>query len=132
MRLISSRLALAFLLLGGCASAPLAAPDAILTEDQTLDLMAHSNRWIGRIVTLRIYPYDNGYRGSFVACLEACDAAGADRTMFLIYTSPERFKGYRGDRAEVVKAVFGKICPDNLPMCLDAPLRAFALNEVAR
>jgi hypothetical protein len=130
MRRVVSRFALAALLLGGCASVPLAPPDTMLTEDQTVDLMAHPDRWIGRTVTLRIYPYDNGHMASYVACLEACDAAAADRSIFLIYTRADRFKGYRGDRVEVVKAVFGRVCPDGMQLCLDAPIRLFALNEV--
>jgi hypothetical protein len=93
--------------------------------------MAYPDRWIGRTVTLRIYPYDNGHKTSYVACLEACGAASADRSIFLIYTRANRFTGYRGDHAEVVKAVFGKVCPDHFPLCLDAPLRVFALNEVS-
>jgi len=131
MRTIASRIALAALLpLGGCASIPLAAPDTLLTENQTVDLITHPDRWIGRTVSIRIYPYDNGYPASYVACLDACDAAKADQSVFLIYTTSNRFKGYRGDRPEVVKAVFGKVCPDNWPLCLDAPIRVFALREV--
>ena len=91
--------------------------------------MAHPNRWIGRTVKLRVYPYDNGYTTSYVACLEACDAASADRSIFLIYTRTNRFKAYRGDRVEVVTAVFGKVCPEGMPLCLDAPTRVFALTE---
>jgi hypothetical protein len=94
------------------------------------DLLTHPDRWIGRAVTMRIFPYDNGHATSYVACLEACDAAGADRSVVLIYTKPERFEGYHGDRAEVVKVTLGKICPDNLPLCMDAPVRVYALNEV--
>jgi len=131
MRFIASRVASAALLLfGGCATVPLAAPATLLTEDQTVDLMAHPDRWIGRTVTLRVYPYDNGHATSYVACLESCGAADADRSIFLIYTRAGQFTGYRGDRAEVVKAVFGKVCPDRMPLCLDAPVRIFALNEV--
>jgi len=92
--------------------------------------MAHPDRWIGRTVTLRIYPYDNGHTTSYVACLEVCNAISADRSIFLIYARANRFKGYRGNRAEVVKVVFGKVCPDRMPLCLDAPVRVFALNEV--
>ena len=109
---------------------PVAAPDVLLSEGQTVDLMAHPNRWIGKTVTLRIYPYDNGHMTSYVACLEACDAAGADRSVFLIYTRANRFKGYRGNHVEIVKGVFGKVCPERMPLCLDAPIRIFALNEV--
>ena len=118
------------LLLGACATVPLASQDALLSEDQIVDLMDHPDRWIGRTVTLRIYPYDNGHMTSYVACFERCDASGADQSIFLVYTKANRFKGYRGNRAEVVKAVFGKVCPEGMPLCLDAPTRIFALNEV--
>ena len=125
----------ALFLLCGCVSVPLAEPDAVLTETQTVDLMKHPKRWIGRTIALRVYPYDNGHaetegqEQSYVACLERCDAARADRSIFLIYTRSNRFKGYRGDRAEVLKAVFGKVCPDWMPVCLDAPIRVFVLTE---
>ena len=109
---------------------PLSAPEALLSEDQTVDLMEHPDRWIGRTVTVQIFPYDNGYRESFVACLAACNAAGADRSIFLVYTGADRFKGYRGNRPETVKAAFGRVCPKSMPLCLDTPIRIFALNEV--
>lgn len=132
MRVFSSPgLLTALLLLSACATVPLAEPDTLLTEDQTVDLIEHPDRWTGRTVTLRIFPYDNGYAASYVACLEACNAAGADRSIFVLYTRADRFKSYRGDRAEVVKVVFGKICPDEMPLCLDAPIRIFALKEVS-
>ena len=92
--------------------------------------MNHPDRWIGRTITLRIYPYDNGHTTSYVACLEACNAGGADRAISLVYTKADRFKDARGSRAEVVKVVFGKVCPERMPLCLDAPIRIFALIEV--
>ena len=126
----SAQALLLALTISGCVPVALAAPDALLSESQTADLIEHSDRWIGRTVTIRIFPFDNGYRESFVACLEACDAVGADRSTFLVYTRADRFKGYHGDRPESVKAVFGKTCPDIMPLCLDGPIRVFALTEV--
>ena len=114
----------------GCTTVSLAKPDQVLSENQAIDLLKHSNRWVGRTVTLKVYPYDNGHTGSYVACFESCDARLADRSITLIYTKPDRFRGYRGDQLEIVKAVFGKICPESMPICLDAPIRLFALNEV--
>ena len=108
---------------------PLSNADLLLTEKQTVDLIAHSSRWLGRTVTLKIYPYDNGHTESYVACLEPCNAANADQSIVLIYTKLGRFKGYQGDKGEVVKAKFMKICPEEWPLCLDAPFRAFALHE---
>ncbi|HYU96595.1 MAG TPA: hypothetical protein VE989_10555 [Sphingomicrobium sp.] len=119
------------LLLNGCATVPLPSSEALLSEDQTVDLMVNPDRWIGRTVTIRIYPYDNGHTESYVACLEVCDTARADKSSFLVYTRANRFRGYRGDRAEIVKAVFGKICPERMPLCLDAPIRIFSLTEAS-
>ncbi len=131
MRIVASCVTLtALLLLGGCLSVHPAKSGRPLTEDQMVDMMEHADRWIDRTVSIWIYPYDNGYSSSYVACLEACDAAGADRSLFLISTRPKRFEGYRGDRAELVKVVVGRICPDNMPLCLDEPLRVFRLTEV--
>ena len=117
-------------LLGGCATVPVAAPDRLLTEDQVVDLVEHPDRWLGRTVTIRIYPYDNGFGGSYVACLEPCDGAGADRSIVLVYTAPGRFRGYRGARAEAVRAEFRRICAEGMSLCLDAPVRIFGLHEV--
>lgn len=116
--------------LGGCASVPLAAPDRLLSEDQVVDMMRHPDRWLGRTVTIRIYPYDNGFSGSYVACLEPCDSAGADKSTFLIYTAPGRYEGSRGDRSKIVRAEFRRICPEHMPICLDGPIRLFGLHEV--
>jgi hypothetical protein len=116
-------------LLAGCATVPVAAPDSLLTEDQVVDLLRHPDRWLGRTVTMRIYPYDNGFSSSYVACLEPCDRAGADRSIVLVYTAPGRFRGYRGDQAETVRAQFRRICPEGMSLCLDAPIRIFGLHE---
>jgi hypothetical protein len=118
------------MLLGGCSTVPLAEPTRLLSEDQIIDMMKRPRRWLGRTVTIRIYPYDNGFTGSFVACLEPCDPKGADESIFVLYTRQHRFAGYRGTQAEVVQAVFGKICPEDQPICLDAPIRLFSLREV--
>jgi hypothetical protein len=82
-------------------------------------MLEHPDRWRGRVVTVRIFPFDNGYAQSFVACFEKCDAAYAARSPTLVYTKPDRFKGFRGDRPVIVKAIFRKICPDSMPVWLD-------------
>lgn len=90
-----------------------------LSEDAILDLMANPRRWDGRTVAVRIYPYDNGFTGSYVVCFEQCGADYAARSPFLVYTLDSRFEGYRGDRAVVVTARYSSecfytdtICPD--------------------
>lgn len=118
-------------LLSGCTTVLVAAPDSLLSEDQVVDLIERPSRWLGRSVTIRIYPYDHGFTGSYVACLEPCDAAAADRSIFLVFTAPERFRGYRGDRAERVRAEFRRLCPEGMSLCLDAAIRIFGLHEAA-
>jgi len=110
-----------------CATA-IPPTDVVLSEDQLVDLLSHSHRWYGRTLTVKIYPYDNGFHGSYVACFERCNAAYAQKNPVLIYTKTDRFKGYRGDRPVIVRAVFRKICPENMPLCLD--YRIFALDEL--
>lgn len=108
---------------------PVSSQDALLTERQKNDLLVRPERWLGRTITVQIYPYDNGYKESFVACFEACDAAGADESIVLIYSKNGRFTGYTGDKAVTVRATFTKACPEWAPLCLDAPFRAFVLHE---
>lgn len=124
------RQALGSALLGGCATVTPASPDAVLSEAQVADMIEHSDRRFGRTVTVRPYPYDNGFSGSYVACFEPCDSSQADRSIFLVYTTPGRFAGYRGDRAEVVRADLRRICPKATAQCLDAPARVFGLHAV--
>jgi len=98
------------LLLASCATRPARPHTAYLSEDEILDLMAHPRRWDGRTVTVRIYPYDNGFSGSYVLCFEPCDARYAETSPFLLYTSDERFRGYRGDRPAIVTARYSSTC----------------------
>ena len=87
---------------------------AYLSEDQIIDMMNHAQRWTGRTVTIRIYPYDLGaseiYNGTYVVCFEICSRDFAERSIFLVYTSPGRFGGYRGDRAAIIRARFDGAC----------------------
>ena len=114
--------------LGGCATANAPAPDAVLTENQVINMIEHPTRWYGRVVTVKIFPFDNGYPQSFVACFEQCDPVNAAEGAVLIYTKSDRFKGYHGDRPVIVKATFRRLCPDSMPVCLDG--RVFALDEL--
>ncbi len=114
--------------LAGCATVSIPPTDVVLNEDQVVDLIEHSDKWLGRTITVQIYPYDNGFSKSFVACFERCDAAYAEKAIFLVYTANDRFKSYRGDQPAIVRAVLSKICPDSMPACLHN--RIFALNEI--
>jgi hypothetical protein len=82
----------------------------MLSENQMIDLMEHPKKWDGRVVRLRIYPYDNGFRQSYVVCFDRCDEAHAERSPFLIYTATDRFKGLTGDQPIVVSARYDGTC----------------------
>jgi hypothetical protein len=97
-----------------CAFQAAHTASAYLSEDQIIDMMNHAERWDGRTVTVRIYPYDFGsseaYNGTYVVCFEICSRNIAERSIFLVYTRPGRFGGYRGDRAVGVTARFDGTC----------------------
>jgi len=107
------------LALAGCST--VGAPQAgdLLGENEIVDLMRNPRRWDDRVVTVRIFPFDNGFRGSYVVCFEACDAAYAARSPFLIYARQDRFSGYRGDRAEIVTARYSSGCFYRSGLCPD-------------
>jgi hypothetical protein len=96
---------------GGCAVA-FSPPETRLNEYQIADMVHHPKRWFGRIVTVRIYPYDNSFTQSYRVCFERCDPAHAERSGIVIYTGQDRFKGYRGDRPAVVRARYHSACVD--------------------
>jgi hypothetical protein len=81
-----------------------------LSEDAVINLMKHPKRWDGKTVTVKIFPYDNGFRESYIVCFEACDPDYAESSPFVIYTGRDRFKGYKGDRPVVVTAKYSSIC----------------------
>ena len=81
--------------------------------------MSHPREWDGRLVEVRIFPYDNGFRESYVVCFERCDTAYADRSPFVIYTKPDRFKGFMGDQSVVVKARYSSTCFYKSALCPD-------------
>jgi hypothetical protein len=58
----------------------------------------------------KFYPYDNGFSHSYVVCFEAYDGAYASRSPFVIYALDDRFKGYHGDKAAVVRATYSSSC----------------------
>ena len=74
-----------------------------------INLIEHPRRWHRRHVTVRIYPYDLGFGSSeegwtYPVCFEPCTHAVADRSVFLVRTTTDRFNGYMGDRAAVVRS----------------------------
>ena len=103
----------------GCATSSHDTSQKVLGEDQVVHLMEHPKEWNGRVVTMTIYPYDNGFTGSYVVCFESCDEAYAAKSPFLIYTKPERFHGYKGDRSVMVTARYNSSCQYKTTVCPD-------------
>lgn len=108
------------LLTGSCAAQLPAAGDSVLSQEQVIDLMENPRRWDGRIVTVAIYPYDNGFQESYLVCFEPCSSGYAESSPFIVYTASGRFRNFRGDRAVVIRARYsstcfyraGSLCPD--------------------
>lgn len=100
--------------LAGCA-VRIPPPETRLDERQAANLILHPERWYGRTVTIRIYPYDVGAPRNYLVCFGPCDRDRAERSSWLIDTRPDRFKGYLGDRPVVVTARFEANCA-RLPM----------------
>ena len=119
--------------LAACATVDIPAPGTVLSEDQTIDLIERPRRWHGREVTVRIYPYDLGFGRSnagwsYAVCFERCDRAVADRSVFILHSGLDRYKGYAGDRAVVVHARYEACNVDWV--CAD--LWAGAFTEIER
>lgn len=97
-------------LLTACAAAAVRPGAAYLSERQLIEMVTHPRKWDGKIVTIRMYPYDNGYTESYVVCFHRCDRSGAEKSPFLIYTAAGRFRGSKGDRPVVVTASYTSTC----------------------
>lgn len=127
IRLILAALAIA-IPSAGCATPSVQSDQGYLSEDDVINLMENPERWNGRTVTIRIFPYDNGFSESYVVCFEQCDEAYARSSVFLIYTRANRFRGYRGDRPVVVTARYDSSCFYTDAICPD--LRAGQFTEI--
>lgn len=95
--------------LASCATVRIPPSDAVLNEDQTIDLIDHPKKWHRRTVMLKIYPFDLGFGNSnagwsYPVCFEVCDRARAGRSPFMVRTEEDRFKGYAGGQPVVVRA----------------------------
>jgi hypothetical protein len=91
--------------------------------------MEYPKKWDGMTVTIPIYPYDNGFTGSYVVCFEQCDEAVAAKSPFLIYTQPERFRGYKGDQSVIVTARYDSSCQYKTTLCPDGHYGLFTEVE---
>jgi hypothetical protein len=84
------------LLTAGCITQGEHRHQTYLSENEILDLMAHPRRWDGRTVTVLIYPYYNGFSGSYIVCFEPCNADYAERSPFLVYLSITGLRALEG------------------------------------
>lgn len=127
---IQFRVAVAVALLSaGCATGQNRSDRGYLSEDAVINLMKHPKEWDGKTVTIRIFPYDNGFTESYAVCFERCDQSYAESSPFVIYTSRDRFKGYKGDRAVIVTAAYSATCFYRAALtCVD--LRAGQFTEI--
>jgi hypothetical protein len=91
----------------------------VLTDDQLADLIDHPAQWDRRTVRIRIFPVDNGYTESYLVCYEACTPEAAQRSPAIVYTSPNRFRGYRGTQAVVITARYSSACFYTNAVCAD-------------
>lgn len=124
-----------FLLALVCSTAPACttyAADSLqpyLSEDEVIDMMENPQKWDGRTVTIKIYPYDNGFKTSYIVCFEKCDNKYAERSPFVIHTSEDRFKGLMGNRSVIVRATYSSACFYRSTLCPD--MRFGQFTEVA-
>ena len=111
--------------LSACATVPFPSPETLLNDEQVIDLMKSPKKWDNHVVTIKIYPYDNGFKKSYAVCFEVCDAAYADKSPFLIYTEENRFKGSRGDQPVIVTARYSSACFYKSTLCPDTRFGQF-------
>ena len=111
-----------------CATTQNQSTLSYLSEDQLVDLMRNPARWDGRTVTVRMFPYDNGFSESYVVCFEPCSEETAERSPFVVYTVENRFRGLRGNRPVVVTAIYSSACFYRTTLCSD--LRFGQFTEV--
>lgn len=121
--MINSRLSgavwAAALLSSGCLSQPTQPTRSHLSEDEIINLMENPKSWDGKVVRIKIFPYDNGFKTSYVVCFEACDKNYAERSPFIIITNESRFEGFKGDRSVIVDAKYSSACFYTSALCAD-------------
>lgn len=110
MSRIQIALAVALAAAAGCAAPSAATGRTLLSEDEVIHLITHPREWDERTVSVRVWPYDNGFSESYVLCFERCDADYAERSPFILYTARGRFEGYAGDRPVVITARYSGTC----------------------
>src|SRR5687768_15577042 len=98
------------LFLFGCTTPSFDPGSAYLSEEEVIDLMDRPKKWDGRTVTIKIYPYEYGFSGSYIVCFEPCDKSYAESSPFVIFTEKDRFKRYTGEHAVVVRARYSSAC----------------------
>jgi len=110
---------------GACATTSVPRPGIVLSEDQVIDLMKRPRAWDGRVITVKIYPFDRGDPKSYLVCFEPCDEAYARSSPFVIVTREGRFNGAKGDRPAVVTAQYDSACLYRTTLCADGRFGLF-------
>lgn len=107
------------LISSACAGGSVKPNLGYLTQDEVIALMKHPKQWDGKTVSIKIFPYDNGFATSYIVCFEICDKAYAERSPFVILTRGNRFEGYKGNRSVVVRATYSSSCFYKKTICAD-------------
>jgi hypothetical protein len=108
-----------------CISKPVQSDHDYLSEDEIVDLMQHPKKWDGRTLKIKTFPYDNGFKASYVVCFERCDESYSQSSPFIILTSENRFAGYKGDRPVIVHATYSSACFYTKAVCADSRFGEF-------
>ncbi|MEO6198881.1 MAG: hypothetical protein ABIO68_02940 [Sphingomicrobium sp.] len=110
-----------------CATNTLVPADRLLTEDRIVDLIEHPRGWDERVVTIRIFPYDYGHARAetYAVCFEVCSVDQADKSPFIIFTSPGRYAGLKGKQPIIVRAHYSSACFYKVAICADTRFGVF-------
>jgi hypothetical protein len=102
-----------------CSGRPVKINQNHLSEEEVIDLIDHPRKWDNKIVWVKIFPYDNGFETSYVVCFETCDEDYAKKSPFIVLTSQNRFAGYNGKRAVLIRARYSSACFYKKTICAD-------------
>ncbi|WP_260483693.1 hypothetical protein [Sphingomicrobium flavum] len=84
--------------------------DGPLKTAQIADLYNHPERWDGRIVKLRFFPYDLGSGRSVAVCYDRCTLAQAQGSDTVVHALDHRFAGMKGTKSVTVLVRYDGSC----------------------
>jgi hypothetical protein len=103
----------------GCAVHSMELQRNYLSEEGTVDLIENPQKWDGQTVTVRVYPYDNGFRSSYLICFDPCSREVAERSPFIVYTTEDKYRGYEGNQPVIMTARYSSACFYRNTLCPD-------------